>query len=154
MHTFVSRALLPVGLLWGLTSGCAHSGQTRQKPVADSTGTQPPPATVTSADIRRNPQDPIEASLMGRFPGVVVSRTADGGVAIRIRGQNSLVADNQPLYVLDGIPIQPSPNGSLSGINPYDIESIRVLKDPAETAAYGLRGANGVILIKTKRAGQ
>jgi TonB-dependent SusC/RagA subfamily outer membrane receptor len=56
------------------------------------------------------------------------------------------------LYVVDGVPIQPGPGGSLVGIDPYDIESIEVLKDPADTALYGMRGANGVIVVKTKRA--
>jgi TonB-dependent SusC/RagA subfamily outer membrane receptor len=54
--------------------------------------------------------------------------------------------------VLDGVPITPGPGGSLTGIDPYDIESIKVLKDPADTAMYGMRGANGVIIITTKRA--
>jgi len=91
---------------------------------------------------------------MGRFPGVTVTRTPDGGVAVRIRGTTSLRGSNEPLYVIDGVAIQPGPGGSLTGINPRDIASIQVLKDPAETAVYGLRGANGVILIKTKRPGQ
>jgi TonB-dependent SusC/RagA subfamily outer membrane receptor len=55
------------------------------------------------------------------------------------------------LYVLDGVAIEPGPGGSLSGISPYDIESIRVLKDPTDLTMYGSRGANGVIVIKTKK---
>ena len=91
---------------------------------------------------------------MGRFPGVTVTRTADGGLAVRIRGITSILGNNEPLYVIDGIPIQPGPNGSLTGIPPENIESIQVLKDPAETAFYGARGVNGVIVIKLKRPGQ
>jgi TonB-dependent SusC/RagA subfamily outer membrane receptor len=87
---------------------------------------------------------------MGRFPGVTVMRTSDGGIAVRIRGTTSFMSGNEPLYVLDGIPIQAGPGGSLTGINPHDIASIEVLKNPAETAMYGMRGANGVIVIKTK----
>jgi TonB-dependent SusC/RagA subfamily outer membrane receptor len=56
--------------------------------------------------------------------------------------------------VVDGQVIQAGPNGSLSGINPYDIESIKVLKDPASLTMYGSRGANGVIVIKTKKGGR
>ncbi|MBC7791209.1 MAG: TonB-dependent receptor plug domain-containing protein, partial [Anaerolineae bacterium] len=63
-------------------------------------------------------------------------------------------ASNAPLYVVDGLAIQPGPNGSLVGINPYDIETIEVLKDAASTSMYGSRGSNGVILIKTKRSRQ
>lgn len=141
-----SRALLPVGLVVGIICGCAHSSGTSQK-------SPPPSPTVTSQDIERTPGEPIEKSLMGRFPGVSVTRTADGGIAVRIRGTTSIRGSNEPLYVVDGIPFEPGPNGSLSGINPYDIASIEVLKDAADTAIYGMRGANGVIVIKTKQPG-
>jgi len=55
--------------------------------------------------------------------------------------------------VLDGSPVQPGPNGLLTGLNPYDIASIRVLRNPADIAIYGMRGSNGVIVITTKKAG-
>jgi len=58
------------------------------------------------------------------------------------------------VYVVDDVPVQPGPGGALIVINPHDIESIKVLKDPAETGIYGMRGANGVILITTKRPGK
>lgn len=110
-------------------------------------------STVTSEDIDRQgaTDQPLEKVLQGRIAGVTVARAADGSIAVRIRGSLSIHGSNEPLYVLDGMPIQPGPSGSLTGINPSDIESIKVLKDPAETALYGSRGANGVILIKTKR---
>src|SRR5437660_1421828 len=147
MTSLSSRSLLPVGLVVQVVAGCSHASGTRQ--------TSPPgPATVTSEDIERNPGQPIEKVLQGRFSGVEVSRTADGGIAVRIRGASSFNASTQPLYVVDGIPMQPGPNGSLTGINPYDIESIQVLKDVGDTAIYGMRGANGVIVIKTKRPGR
>ena len=144
------RILQPVGLLAGLAAGCAKSGRPAGgdvSPARESART-----TVTADDLRRNPGEPIEKVLMGRFPGVIVSRAADGGVSVRIRGGSSLSGGNEPLYVVDGVAIQPGPNGSLSGFSPEDIESIKVLKDPAETAMYGMRGSNGVIVIKTKRA--
>lgn len=147
MTWFSSRTLLPVGLVVGLVSGCAHSGKTSQTSAPEG-------PTVTSEDIERSPGQPIERALEGRFPGVSVTRTPDGGIAVRIRGTTSLHGSTEPLYVLDGIPIQPGPNGTLTGINPHDIASIQLLKDPAETAIYGMRGANGVIIIKTKRPGQ
>lgn len=80
-------------------------------------------------------------------------RTAEGGLRIGIRGATSLRGDNAPLYVIDGVAVEPGPNGDLTGINPYDIESIKVLKDAASTTMYGVRGGNGVIIIKTKRPG-
>jgi TonB-dependent SusC/RagA subfamily outer membrane receptor len=150
MTSFSSHAVLPVGLVVGLAVGCAHSGATRQ--------TSPPPpqgSVVTSEDIDRTPPaGPIEAVLEGRVAGVEVTRTAGGGIAVRIRGVSSFLGSNEPLYVLDGTPIQPGPGGSLTGINPHDIASIEVLKNPADIAIYGVRGANGVIVIKTKGARQ
>ena len=104
---------------------------------------------VTSDEIRKD--RPIEEALSGRFPGVDVTRAADGSIAVRIRGGSSLMGSNEPLYVIDGVEITPGPNGALSGINPYDIESIEVLKDATSTAMYGSRGSNGVIIIKMKR---
>jgi TonB-dependent SusC/RagA subfamily outer membrane receptor len=106
---------------------------------------------LTAEDIERQPGQPIEQVLMGRFPGVTVSLAADGGVSVRIRGTTSINGSSEPLYVIDGVEIQPGPGGSLSGINPRDIATIEVVKDPAGEAMYGVRGANGVIVIKTKR---
>jgi len=155
-------ALLPLGLGLAFGSGCSRAtnttqGKTEEAPQ-DTTeaakDTLRPGQIVTEEDVRRlAPGQPIEEVLAGRFPGVMVMRTA-GGVSVRIRGAESFYGSTEPLYVIDGIPIQPGPGGSLSGINPYDIESIQVLKNPVETAMYGLRGANGVIVIKTKRPGR
>ncbi len=91
--------------------------------------------------------DPI-ISLQGRIPGVAIAQnTGDpaGDYSIRIRGINSIKGDNSPLFIIDGIP------ASTSSINTYDIESLEVLKDASATAIYGSRGANGVVLITTKK---
>lgn len=144
MTTSPWRGLLD-GLLVGLIAGCAH-GRGNAAPHSP-----PPASTVTEDDIQNAPGQSIEEVLQGRIAGVTVTRTVDGGIAVRIRGQTSLTGTNEPLYVLDGIPMQPGPNGSLTGLNPYDIASIEVLKDAISTAMYGGRGGNGVIVIKTKR---
>ena len=144
MTAFPSRdVLLPVFLL-GLGSGCVHRSST-------SPPSPPRGSIVTAEDIERQPGQPIEQVLMGRFPGVTVTRTSDGGIAVRIRGTTSIRGSNEPLYVIDGVEIQAGPGGSLTGINPHDIASIEVVKDPAGEAMYGVRGANGVIIITTKR---
>jgi len=140
---------LSVGLLVGLIAACARS-----RAAAPPPSDPPHTSTVTSEDIRRAPGESIEELLMTRFPGVSVIRTSDGGIAVRIRGATSILGSNEPLYVLDGIKIQPGPNGSLSGINPYDIASIEVLKDAVSMVMYGGQAANGVIVIRTKRADQ
>jgi TonB-linked SusC/RagA family outer membrane protein len=108
----------------------------------------------------------LDQSLQGQASGVVVSQSSGkpgAPVSIRIRGTTSINGTNEPLYVIDGIPIITDPTelttgtiqGSainpLSSINPQDIESMQILKDASATAIYGARGANGVILINTKR---
>lgn len=142
-----SFPLLPCLVLAAVTvASCARTS-------GPDTGVAPAGATVTAEDIRQSPGDPIEKQLMNRSPGVWVGRAEDGSLAVRIRGGSSSVyGNNEPLYILDGVPYQPGPGGSLSGLNPYDIESIRVLKDAADITMYGARGANGVIVIRTKRA--
>lgn len=158
------RALLSLGLAAVLVAACALPGRGARTALADTTQVDttqrdsalaaPTQTPVTSEDIERTPAEPVENLLMARFPGVDISRGRDGALVIRIRGTTSIVGSNEPLYVLDGVPILSGPGGGLTGINPYDIESIDVLKDPASTAMYGMRGANGVILIKTKRPDQ
>lgn len=120
------------------------------------TNTAPAPRNVvTSRDIERAPGgDPIEKVLQARVPGIIVTRTDDGGVAIRIQGASSFYSGAQPLYVIDELPINPGPGGALVGVNPYDIDNIKVLKDPSETGIYGMRGANGVIVITMKKPGR
>src|SRR5437016_14373566 len=115
MISFSMRALLPVSFLIALSSGCAH----RNKPAtaaSPSPTTSAPSETVTSEDIAKAPGQSVEQMLMGRFPGVEVTRTPDGGFAVRIRGGSSIRSGNTPLYVLDGVAIEPGPNGYLTGV--------------------------------------
>lgn len=87
--------------------------------------------------------------LGGRFAGVDVIRLAAGGISVRIRGQRSMRGGGEPLYVVNGIPQHSVLNGVFEDISPRDVRSIEILKDAGATAAYGSRGANGVILITT-----
>lgn len=157
MRRLALRVIRCSGLLTGLVAACAHPRGGTPQQVADTTrrdstfGGAPRREIVTSNDITKDPGQPIEQVLAGRFPGVEVNRTSDGGVAVRIRGGSSLMGSNEPLYVIDGVEINPGVNGALAGINPYDIDSIEVLKDATSTAMYGSRGANGVIIIKMKK---
>ena len=109
---------------------------------------------MTAEDIERTPSVPVEELMTNKFPGVWISRTADGSLAIRIRGATSMQGSNEPLYIIDGTPTQPGPHGGLTGLSPGDIASIQVLKDAAATTMYGVRGANGVIIVKTKVGSQ
>jgi TonB-dependent starch-binding outer membrane protein SusC len=106
--------------------------------------------SVSSADITQRPVSNALQGMQGRAAGVDISSNERPGTvgSINIRGVRSLTASNSPLYVVDGIPLI---TGGIDNINPYDIESIDVLKDASATAIYGSRGANGVVIITTKR---
>ena len=109
-------------------------------------------AMVKSDAIEAHVATNVTTALAGTTPGVQLISTsgdpASNGSSIRIRGIGSMSASNAPLYVVDGMPY----DGSISDINPNDVESMSVLKDAAASAIYGARGANGVVLITTKRA--
>jgi len=104
--------------------------------------------TLTNVKVKR-----VEELLLGRVAGVHVLPTPGGGFVIRIRGATTPGA-REPLYVVDGMPVEVTPGRGLDWLNPADIARIDVLKNPAETSMYGGRGANGVILITTKRNNQ
>lgn len=107
-------------------------------------------ASVSMADTKNVPVTRADQLLQGRVSGVQVTQTnaePGGNVSIRIRGTNSISSGNEPLFVIDGFPGA----GNLNTINPSDIESIDVLKDASATAIYGSRGANGVVIITTKK---
>ena len=125
-------------------------------------------ARITSKDIETQPVTNVLATMQGRMAGVSIIQTtgvAGGGFDIQIRGQNSIRTEaNAPLYIIDGVPyasdpigysqtstILPSATNPLNSINPEAIENIEVLKDADATAIYGSRGANGVVLITTKK---
>jgi len=145
MTISVPRALasLAVG---GLIAACASGHSARTRPSTAQ--------TVTAEDIEHNAGVPIEQVLQAKVPGLIVSRTSDGGIAIQMRGAPSFYGSSEPLYVVDDVPIKAGPGGALNGINPYNIESIKVLKDPADTGIYVIRGGNGVIVIKMKKPGR
>jgi len=121
-------------------------------------------ASVSTDALKRTPAASIDNLLQGSSSGVQVTQTSGqpgGGVSIRIRGGSSVQGGNEPLYVIDGFPfyntaisagtISGNSTNPLSAINPSDIESINILKDASATAIYGSRGANGVIIITTKK---
>ena len=120
-------------------------GEVRRADLTGSVG------SVNVEDLNKAPVKSFDDALAGRVAGVqVTSPDGQPGASpnIVIRGGNSVTQSNSPLYVVDGFPIEDYNNNA---INPSDIESIQVLKDASSTAIYGSRGANGVILITTKR---
>jgi TonB-linked SusC/RagA family outer membrane protein len=120
-------------------------------------------ASVKAEEIQKNPVTSLDQSLQGRVAGVQVvqvSAQPGGSTLFRVRGSASIYAGNDPLYVIDGMQVNASENmtflsapsiNALSSLNPSDIESIEILKDASATSIYGAKGANGVVLITTKR---
>ena len=121
-------------------------------------------ARVTAADLKDKPLTTVESALQGKAPGVFInsgSGKLGQALQIRVRGISSISASNQPLFVIDGVPIVTEALGTyteadnpLAAISPDDIESMEVLKDAASAAIYGARGSNGVVLITTKKGKQ
>ena len=124
-------------------------------------------AEIKGADLTKAKETNVMNSLAGKVAGLVVQNTAGGNAGstrVLLRGNTELTGDNQPLYVIDGVPLDNTNFGSagtyggydlgdgISAINPDDIENMTVLKGPAASALYGSRASHGVILITTKKA--
>jgi TonB-linked SusC/RagA family outer membrane protein len=107
-------------------------------------------AHMDSKELTAMPVTDALQAMQGKAAGVDITNSQRPGQvgSITVRGQRSISAENGPLYVVDGMIIQ---NGGIENINPADIESIEVLKDASSTAVYGSRGANGVVLVTTKK---
>lgn len=130
-------------------------------------------SSMNSEDFNKGPQLSAQQAMQGKMAGVVIAQNSGkpgGSNTVRVRGGTSITGVNDPLYVIDGVPISTTagvssanirqngtdffdqePTNPLMTINPNDIESITVLKDASSTAIYGSRGANGVIVITTKK---
>lgn len=122
---------------------------------------------LKGSDLTNVPQENAINSLAGRVPGVAINQTSGVGssISVVIRGAKSLTGDNQPLFVIDGVPVASGLNNlrsmgdrnnvdygnAISDLNPEDVESISVLKGPSAAALYGSRAGNGVILVTTKK---
>ncbi|MDY8133984.1 TonB-dependent receptor [Aquimarina sp. 2201CG5-10] len=121
-------------------------------------------ASVSSEEINEIPTPSVQSTLSGKAAGVQVTQLngkVEGGIKVRVRGISTISSSQEPLYVVDGIPItnsdesiNDSPINPLVALNPNDIESIDILKDASSAAIYGARGTNGVIIITTKQGKQ
>ncbi len=119
-------------------------GQTKRSDVTGSI------VSVNSDDINSRPVNNAVEAIQGKAAGVDITSSQRPGTlgSITVRGVRSLTASNSPLYVVDGIPLI---SGGIENLNPSDIESIDILKDASATAIYGSRGANGVVIVTTKK---
>lgn len=126
--------------------------------------------SLKAGDLTTGPNINVQQALLGRAPGVqIFQKTGEPGAAmnVQIRGMTSIAGNNAPLYVIDGMPVNdasaiggaspagtssnPNDRNPLNSLNPSDIESLEVLKDASATSIYGARGANGVVIITTKK---
>jgi TonB-dependent SusC/RagA subfamily outer membrane receptor len=107
--------------------------------------------TFKSNDITKKSSSNVMEPLQGKAAGVRVMRTKSlqpgSPMSVRIRGMGSINSSNEPLYVVDGVPVR-----NIDYLNPNDVESVSILKNPSETSFYGSQGANGVVVISTKKA--
>lgn len=125
-----------------LAASCASAANGRNEPNTP---------LITAEDLANYPNEPVERILERKVPGLEALVTPSGALVLRIRGAAALDGTYRPpLYIVNDLPVPPGPEGALPGIHVNDIESIRILRGPA-AAIYGIDGANGAILIKTKR---
>jgi TonB-dependent starch-binding outer membrane protein SusC len=140
-----------LALLAGCNRTAASLGSSPPRPTAEDRGT----GAVDSVPVGRlagQHFSTVVELLQGQVAGLEVIQLPKGDVSLRIRGINSLRGDGEPLLVIDGIPVASQRvNAALKALRPAEIASIRVLKDVSSTSVYGMLGANGVILITTKR---
>ena len=148
MSWYPTRVLPSLVIVSGLFVACAHRSS-----VGAAPSPTPPPASGPSMRTDEDPRSPattLEQLLAGRLSGVTVTRAPGGGIVVRMGGPTSFYSGEDPLFIVDGTPVDARTGGTLAWLDPHDIESIQALKDPGQTAIYGVRGANGVIIIKTK----
>ena len=136
------RVVVPAALIVSVVA-CSHNPGPTTSSLSPRRG-----ANLTAEDIARAPGVPIEQLLASRVPGITLTRANDGRLVMLIRGQSTLSEAYEPLFVVNGTPLGSAVN--FSAVNRNDIESIIVLRDAASASLYGLQGASGVILIKTK----
>jgi TonB-dependent starch-binding outer membrane protein SusC len=155
---------VPIGASDVINASLTAAGKALQDVVVIGYGTQRKSdltgavGSVKTAQLQERPSVSLNQALAGRIPGVQVNTNSGrpGGQSnVRIRGFSSINTSNNPLYVIDGVIIpvgtQTQNSSAIDYINPSDVASVEVLKDASATAIYGARGANGVILVTTKR---
>jgi TonB-dependent SusC/RagA subfamily outer membrane receptor len=162
-RTLVSRVSSSIvfGLVLASIIGCSRPYSVRpaptpeqsvsdgyvEKPKDQVSGTA---TSLTFTDAQTRQVSRVE-ELLEAFPGVIVRRAGGGGFSVSIRGVGSLMSSEEPLYVVDGMPIEVRRGNGLGWLSPADVVRIDLLKNPSETSIYGVRGGNGVIVITTKR---
>ena len=131
-----------------LMLACSRNRESAEGPAPRAAPPPPAPNEVTADEDARAGAQSLDDMLGGRIAGVNVWAAPGGGIIVRFAGPTSFYSSQDPLFVVDGVPVQAS-RGTLSWLSPNDVESIKALKG-ADATIYGVRGTNGVIEIKTK----
>ena len=144
-----AQGVLALALVPAMATACA--GRVERGSAGDVAPAVQQLDVVTAEMLADAGNVSIDKVIADRVPGVRLDRAADGHLMLRIRGTSSWSTSTEPLYVVDGSPVVSGLGGPLSGFSSADIATIRVLKDAASTAMYGVRGGSGVVLIETKK---
>ncbi len=161
-HRGLTGAVLVLAALLPACASRLHRGSPRQPADSVSTGYSKQArgevtgsiSSIRADSLRDRTATQLEQLIMGRASGVEVLRMG-GKISLRVRGAASFMANSEPLYVVDGVKINaPTFSDAMGGINPADVQRIDILKDAAATAIYGTEGANGVVVITTRRGGR
>ena len=144
------KQLPSLAVLGVLCAACGHPRAERAQPSAGI----PLPRSATVQGVAPGEPTPrtLDQMLAGKLSGVSVTPGPHGGIVVRMMGPTSFAGNEGPLFLVDGTQVEVSREGGLPWINPVDVESITALRNPSDIAIYGVRGANGVIVIKTKIA--
>jgi TonB-dependent SusC/RagA subfamily outer membrane receptor len=152
MRTLATGVVFTVSCV--LVVGCRPLSPRSAEPVPEALAAADRVSSSSDASMTRDVRQPtytsIEELIEGRAPGVQVLRRTDGTFSLRIRGLSSPSSHNDPLIIVDGAALEGRASAALASVNPQDVVRIDVLKDAASTAFYGMRGANGVILITSR----
>ena len=151
-------------MLLSLLEGCNRTSSGAPMPAPgdarDSASQTGATASVSGNVVDQRQTNDIGAMLAGRVPGLQVVRSANGDISLRIRGSTPVTdpvtgqpyGETEPLLVIDGMPVSSGGiSTALRALDPHEVANIQVLKDVSSTSGYGIRGANGVILITTKK---
>jgi TonB-dependent SusC/RagA subfamily outer membrane receptor len=131
-----------------LVVACSRNKGELSGPVPRAAPPPPAPNVVQADEDARQGAETLDQMLAGRIAGVTVYAAPGGGLVVRFAGPTSFYSGQEPLFVIDGVPTEVQ-RGTLAWLSPNDVESIRALKG-ADATIYGVRGSNGVIVIKTK----
>lgn len=145
MRVPLARIALSTWIFVAVAGGCASGG--------GHPGATPP--RPDSSEPQDELSDPLTRLSRSKSPGLIIGRSPSGFITAQVlQGGKSFYGSSEPLYIVNDTPFRAGPGGELVGISPDDIDSIKLLTKPEDIAIYGVRGGNGVVVVKMKKAGR